>query len=236
MSTSMDKPPSEMTLTELAKRCELEIQKFRHKESTDDRYCLEVFYRAIHRDDAGAWSLLYEQYTETVSIWFRRHNSKDTASRYMKEEDYVAKTFERFWQAVRKSKPAFESLASALSYLKFCLSSSLIDELRDHARANLTPLMEYAQSDDPKFEVEDSYHEGELWEVLKDILRDVKEPRLIRVAYLLFYCNLKPREIVRNLPHEFASEQEIYSLRRNVWERIMRNTDKIRWRLSDEEK
>jgi len=27
-----------------------------------------------------------------------------------------------------------------------------------------------------------------------------------------------------------------YSLRRNVWERIMCNSDKIRWRLSDEEK
>ena len=152
----------------------------------------------------------------------------------MKEEDYVDKTFERFWQAVRKSKPTFESLASALSYLKLCLSSSLLDELRDHARTNLIPLSEYGQLDDPKFEVEDLYHEGELWEILKDILRDVKEPRLIRVAYLLFFCNLKPRDIMQKCPHEFASEQEIYGLRRNVWERIMRNSDKIRWRLSDE--
>ncbi len=236
MGIIMDKLPSDMTLTELAQRCELEIQNFRHKMPTDDRYCLEVFRRAIHQDDHAAWSLLYEQYTETVRIWFRRHNSKDTAARYMKEEDYVDKTFERFWQAARKSKPAFESLAGALSYLKLCLSSALMDELRDHARTNLTPLSEYGHSDDPKFEVEDLYHEGELWEVLKDILRDVKEPRLVRVAYLLFFCNLKPREIMRNAPNEFASEQEIYSLRRNVWERIMRNTDKIRWRLSDEEK
>ncbi len=236
MGTGMDKPPSAMTLTELTQRCELEMQKFRHKEPTDDCYCLEVFNRAIHQDDHGAWSLLYEQYAETVRIWFRRNNSKDTASRYMKEEDYIDKTFERFWQAVRKSKPAFESLAGALSYLKLCLSSSLMDELRDHARANLTPLPEYGHFDDPKFEVEDLYHEGELWETLKDILRDAREPRLVRVAYLLFYCNLKPREIMQNCPDEFASEHEIYSLRRNVWERIKRNTDKIRWKLSDEEK
>ncbi|GAC1400155.1 MAG: hypothetical protein NVS4B12_05190 [Ktedonobacteraceae bacterium] len=236
MGTSMDRPPSDMTLTELAQRCELEMNKFRHKESTDDRYCLEVFYRAIHRDDQDAWTLLYEQYTETVRIWFRRHNSRDTASHFMREDDYVDKTFERFWQAVRKSKPVFESLAGALSYLKLCLSSSMMDELRDHARTNLTTLPDYGQPDDPKFEVEDLYNEGELWEILKEVLRDAKEPRLSRVAYLLFYCNLKPREIVRNLPHEFANEQDVYSLRRNVWDRIKRNKDKIRWKLSDEEK
>ena len=68
MGITMDKLPSDMTLTELAQRCELEIQKFRHKEPTDDRYCLEVFCRAIHQDDHAAWALLYEQYTETVRI------------------------------------------------------------------------------------------------------------------------------------------------------------------------
>lgn len=233
MGISMDKPPGTMTLNELAQRCEEEIHKFRHKEPTDDRYCLEVFHRAIHKDDQGAWDLLYRQYAETVRIWFRRHNSRDTASHYMKEQDYADKTFERFWQAVRKSKPAFESLASALSYLKLCLTSSIMDELRDHARTNLTPLPEYEHPDDPKFEVEDLYHEGELWEVLKTILPSQKEQR---VAYLLFYCNLKPREIIRNCPGEFVDDQEVYGIRRNVWERIMRNKDKIRWRLSDDDK
>ncbi|GAC1390326.1 MAG: hypothetical protein NVS4B11_05020 [Ktedonobacteraceae bacterium] len=233
MGINMDKPPSEMTLTELAQRCEQEMYRFRRKELTDDRYCLEVFYRAIHRDDQDAWALLYKLYTDTVCVWFRRHNSKDTASRYMKEEDYVDKTFERFWQAVRKSKPTFESLAGALSYLKLCLTSSIMDELRNHTRTNLTALPEYGYPDDPKFEVEDLYHEGELWEVLKSVLPSAKEQRL---AYLLFYCNLKPREIIHNCPGEFADEQEIYSLRRNVWERIIRNRDKIRWRLGDEDK
>jgi len=233
MGVTMEKPPGTMTLTELAQRCELEMQKFRRKEPTDDRYCLEVFQRAIQQDVQDAWTLLYQQYTETVRVWFRRHNSRDTASYYMKEDDYVDKTFERFWQAVRKSKPAFESLAGALSYLKLCLTSSIMDELRDHARTNLMPLPEYGHPDDPKFEVEDLYHESDLWETLKGILPSAKEQRL---AYLLFYCNLKPREIIRNCVGEFVNEQEVYSLRRNVWERIMRNRDKIRWRLSDEER
>ncbi len=233
MDISMEKPLETMVLTELAQCCEQEMNKFRHKEPTDDCYCLEVFHRAIYKDDQEAWALLYQQYAEIVRIWFRRHNSRDTAASYMKEEDYIDKAFERFWQAAHKSKPAFESLAGALSYLKLCLTSSIMDELRDHARTNLTSLPEYGQHDDPKLEVEDIYHESELWEILKGILPFPKEQR---VAYLLFYCNLKPREIVRNCATEFADEQEVYSIRRNVWERIMRNRDKIRWKLSDENK
>jgi len=230
MGISMDHPPEEMNLAELRRRCTQEIAKFRHKDASDDRYCLEVFRRAIQQDDQDAWAVLLDQYSETVRVWFRRHTSKDTALRYMKEEDYVDRTFTRFWQAVRKSQPNFETLASALSYLQLCLTSTIMDAIRDYARPNLTPLPDYGQPDDPKFEVEDSYHEGELWEVLKELLRSEKEQR---AAYLLIHCNLKPREIMRYCPGEFRDESEIYSLRRNIWERIMRNLDKIRWKMSD---
>ncbi len=230
MGISMDHPPDEMSLAELRRRCTQEIAKFRHKDVSDDRYCLEVFRRAIHLNDQDAWAILHDQYNETIRVWFRRHTSKDTALRFMKEEDYVDRTFQRFWQAVRKSQPNFETLASALTYLQFCLTCTIMDAIRDYARPNLTPIPDYGQPDDPKFEVEDSYHEGELWEVLKSLLHSEKEQR---AAYLLIHCNLKPREIIRYCPGEFKDEAEIYSLRRNIWERIMRNVDKIRWKMSD---
>ena len=231
MGISMDYSPEEMNLTELRRRCTQEIAKFRHKDASDDRYCLEVFRRAIHLSDEHAWEILHEQYNETVRVWFRRHTSRDTALRFMNEEDYVASTFMRFWQAVRKSQPHFESLASALSYLQLCLTSTIMDTIRDYSRPNLTPLPDYGQPDDPKFEVEDSYHEGELWEVIKSLLNSEKEQR---AAFLLIHCNLKPREIVRYCPGEFREEGGICGLRRNIWERIMRNVDKIRWKMSDD--
>lgn len=233
MNISMNHPPEEMSLAELQQRCTQEIAKFRHKDVSDDSYCLEVFRRAIQHNDQQAWTMLHEQYTEVVHVWFRRHTSKETALRYMNEEDCVARTFTRFWQAVRKSQPHFESLASALSYLHLCLTSTILDTIRDFARSNVVSLPEYeqaGQAGEPVLEVEDSYHEGELWEIIKNFLPGEREKR---VAYLLLYCNLKPREIIRYAPGEFQSENEIYSLRRNIWERIMRNADKIRWRLSD---
>jgi hypothetical protein len=53
-----------------------------------------------------------------------------------------------------------------------------------------------------------------------------------RLAYLLFHCHLKPREIVHFCFEEFNEVQEVYRLRRNIFERLLRSADIIRWRLA----
>src|SRR2546429_416771 len=77
--------------------------------------------------------------------------------------------------------------------------------------------------------VEDSTDNSEVWDMLQMILSD---PREQRVAYLLFHCGLKPREIVRFCSQEWSDVQEIYRLRRNIMERLLRNADYLRWQLS----
>ncbi len=59
--------------------------------------------------------------------------------------------------------------------------------------------------------------------------------RDLAVAYLLFHCNLKPREIVRRCPEEFSDVQEIYHRRRNITERLLRDSDQIRWKIDGTE-
>jgi hypothetical protein len=76
------------------------------------------------------------------------------------------------------------------------------------------------------------YQESELWEIIEALLPGEKEKRM---AFLHFHCNLKAREIIRYCPGEFSCEDEIYRLKRNVMGRILRNADKIRWRLSSNE-
>ena len=70
---------------------------------------------------------------------------------------------------------------------------------------------------------------GDLWEVIQNLIPDEREQRL---TYLIFHCGLKPREIVRFCPKEFSEVQEIYRLRRNIVEQLLRNADYIRWRLN----
>lgn len=72
----------------------------------------------------------------------------------------------------------------------------------------------------------------QLWNVIAAMLPDEREPRL---AYLLYDCGLKPREITRLLPEEFKNIQEVYQLRRNILERLRRNKDELRWFLNSDE-
>ena len=77
--------------------------------------------------------------------------------------------------------------------------------------------------------MEDETSSSEVWELLQTMLPNGREQRL---AYLLYHCGLKPREIVRFCPQEWNDVQEIYRLRRNILERLLRNADQLRWRFN----
>jgi hypothetical protein len=224
----MDQSPSEMSLTMLAECCAQEINKYRHNEPSDERYSLEIFRRAVILRDQDAWAVLQRYFAEHVRLWFARHACREAALRHESEQDYIDHTFGRFWQAVSEQALTFTSLGGALRYLRMCLHCSIMDTLRAYAHARLEALPEEGHPNEPR--VEDAYNESELWETICSLLTNQRERR---VAYLHFHCNLKPREIIRYCSSEFSSEEEIYRLKRNIMERLMRNMDKIRRRLGD---
>jgi integrase len=219
-----------MSLAALEEHCMSEIKNFRNGEPFDDRYCLEIFYRAITKQNAEAWDLLQRRFSPLVLGWLRRDSRHDLACRYDSEENYMAQAFARFWQAtVRNQNLQFGSLAAALRYLHTSLNGAIIDTLRAYDRPVEIPWPERGQFGFEEPAVEDE--EGsELWEVIKSLLPEAREQRL---AYLLFHCGLKPREIVKYCPSDFSDVQIVYSLRRNIFERLLRNADLIRWRLND---
>ncbi len=221
-----------MSLPALVERCTDEISKYRHKEASDDQYCLEIFRRAVILRDSEAWAILQRQFGENVRIWLSHHPNREVALRHDGEQSYIDDAFRRFWQAISEQQLSFPTLASALSYLHLCLNCAIMDALRAYSRPKEEPLPDYGQPTTDEPLVEDSYLEGELWETIAALLLGEKEKR---VAFLHFHCNLKPREIMRYCPGEFSNEDEIYRIKRNIMERILRNADKIRWRLSSDE-
>jgi hypothetical protein len=222
-----------MSLTDLAQRCTSEMNKYRRREPSDDQYCLEIFRRAVVQRENDAWAVLQRQFSENVRLWFGRHPSRQAALRLDGEQSYIDDALRRFWQAVSEQKLAFHTLASVLSYLHLCLNCAIMDALRAYSRPKEEPIPDYGQVDMDEPSVEESYQESELWEIIEALLPGEKERRM---AFLHFHCNLKPREIIRYCPGEFSCEDEIYRLKRNIMERILRNADKIRWRLSGDEK
>jgi DNA-directed RNA polymerase specialized sigma24 family protein len=225
--------PGTMSLTNLVELCTNEMNKYRRKEASDDQYCLEIFRRAVILGDNQAWAVLQRQFCEHVRIWLSRHPQREAALRHDEEQSYIDDTFRRFWQAVSEQRLQFQTLASALSYLHLCLNCAVMDVLRAYSRPKEEPLPDYGQSNSEEPAVEDSYQETEVWETIEALLAGEQEKRM---AFLHFHCNLKPREIMQYCPGEFSGEDEIYRLKRNIMERLLRSADKIRWRLSSGEK
>jgi hypothetical protein len=220
-------PCSEMSLSVLAAQCLRELDHFRQGEPGTDTYGVELLRRAIIQSDQEAWAWVQHCFGGMVRSWLHRHPSREAACRVESEENYVALAFERFWQATTMTQRVeFSRLAAALQYLHASLNGAILDTLRAYARPREVPLPEPGEPGEPM--VEDQAASLELREILQRVLPSKREQRL---AYLLYHCNLKPREIVRFCQEEWPDVQEIYCLRRNILERLLRQTDHLRWRF-----
>lgn len=208
-----------------------ETTPMRVKESHADQSGLELFQSAISQCSDEVWNRLVERYQGLVLAWVRNHSRREIAYRYHNPEYYVALAFERFWQATTRNQSlTFTSLEAALSYLKASLNGAILDTLRSYTRPEV-PLPEPGHPQPSELASEDYAYEYDLWDAIKNL---IPAPREQRVAYLLFHCGLKPREIVHFCKNEFPDVREIHRLRRNIVERLLRHADTIRWRMSDE--
>jgi len=218
-----------MSIPTLMEHCLRELNRYQHGEPSNDQYGLELFYRAQRQRDPLAWEVIQQCFSGTMLRWMYSHPKRKFACRIDSEENYVAQAFTRFWQATTVNQEIeFKTLAAALRYLHMSLHGAIMDTLRAYSRPRETPLSEYDEASEP---LAGEGNDGrELWEAIRSLLSHEREQR---VAYLLFHCGLKPREIVQFCPQEFSDVQEIYRLRRSIFERLLRHADHLRWRLSD---
>ena len=231
MGIDMEDLSVQVSITPLAGLSMGETRNGRLREPYLEQAGLELFQRALSQRNDEAWTMLFERFQGLVLTWVRNHSRRDLAYRYHNPDYYVALAFERFWQATARNQSiTFSSLEAALSYLKASLNGAILDTLRSYARPEV-PLPEPGQVYPVELASEDLVADQDLWDAIENLLPTAREQRL---AYLLFHCGLKPREIVRFCPDEFSQVREVHRLRRNIVERLLRNADLIRWRLSEE--
>ena len=226
-SAAYSRSAQALSVSALVEQCQQEIQAYRRGEPSNEAYGLELLHRAIMQGDQAAWAGVQQCLSEVVRGWLRCHSSRSAACCWESEENCVALAFERFWQATVQQRVAFETFAGALAYLRASLHGAILDTLRAYSRPKEVSLPEAGEPGEPYGE--DQTDSNEVWEILQTMLPDGREQRL---AYLLYHCGLKPREVVRFCPQEWGDIQEIYRLRRNIMERLLRNADQLRWRLN----
>ncbi len=227
----MEPAPNEMPLPALQHRCAHELGAYRPQHPGDDRYCLEIFRRAIVDGDNEAWIALQEQFRDNVLYWLRCHAKRREALQIETEQSYVDETFARLWHWGRDGTLEFRSLAGALKSLHLCLESSVIDHLRRYTYKEHFPLPEYGLSGTPSPE-EEGYDRIALWKEIQRILTNRRE---LRVIFLVYHEGLKPREIVEHCPEEFADEKAVYRPLKNALRRLRQHKDILGWKISYDE-
>ncbi len=197
--------------------------RFLRGDHRDDAFCFEIFQRAVVHHDDDAWEAIVAQYRGIVLAYVGQHT---VAAMLHEPDDYwVNRAFQRFWTAVGADRfGQFPDLPALLKYLKLCVHSVLMDEVRARKATTLTPLEELPESLPSQVNAEHGVVgkiAGEqLWAAISHELQGEAEERVI---YLSFARDMKPADIVARYPRLFANVSDVYRIKRNVLERLRRS-------------
>jgi hypothetical protein len=214
-----------LAVAELARRCHEETLRFRRAEPRDDSFCFELFERAVARRDPDAWAAILAQYRGIVLAYVSQHSA---AAQLRESDDYwVNRAFQRLWMALGPERfGQFPDLPALLKYLKLCVHSVLLDEVRARRAGSLSSLDELPETTPADHDAADSAIRSlagqQLWSA---VLREMHDETERQVAYLSFARDLKPADIYHRAPHLFASVADVYRIKRNLLDRLRRNPE-----------
>jgi len=217
--------PEQLSINELARCCSEETTKFLKQNVSNDRYCLELFRRAITKRDDDAWICIYQQYSPLVLTWVNQHQSATPLLGQEGSAPLVNAAFAKFSQALTPAKmDNFDSLAAVLKYLKMCVHSVVADEVRARQARQYEETLELIEhepaTDDPADSVVANLSAQSLWQVIQEELNGEDERVLIYLAYI---HGMKPSEISSQNRRLFPTVDDVYRIKRNVLERLRRN-------------
>jgi len=206
-----------LTVPELARRCAMEMGRYRRREPHADYFGFELFRRAVVERNDAAWAALYAQYAEMVRWWLGLGPDED--------DELVTLTFERFWRAMDVDKfSSFNGLGGVLAYVKICARTARLDYARAASvRAHEEPLDDAADllpaCDDTEGLASAHMDRVAFWRAVRQYLTDEREHG---VLYLSYVVGLSPRQIYARHAARFDDVAEVYRLKRAVLTRLRR--------------
>ncbi len=217
--------PGQISVQELLSRCSEETSKFLQQRVSDERFCMELFRRAIVQRDDESWTALYQQYASLVLTWVTQHQGAALLLNQEGGAALVNAAFAKFSQALTPEKmDKFDSLAALLRYLKLCVHSVVADELRARQwyqyEETLDAIEHEPASTDPADDIVASLSALYLWQIIQEELNGDGERTLMYLAYVQ---GMKPGEICQRHRQLFPAVDDVYRVKRNVLERLRRN-------------
>lgn len=230
-------PLAGLSAVDLCRGCQQETARFLRGHPHEDAVCYEVFRRAVCDGDGICWEQLALIYRDQVRSWCRTAR-KSPAADY---EELAAVAWERFWRSFTAERLAAASGTPAvLAYLRACAWSAAassaraegavlsLDELLPAANGPARSIGELLRDSDPLPAEQAEAAEGraELWRLVSSHLKNETEQILM---HLTLEIGLKPREIQAQRPDCFADVKAVYTLTRNIYDRLGRSAELRRW-------
>jgi len=205
----------DLATTEVAAKCREAAARSRRAQPADDRFCFDLFRRALTTQDQVAWAALHTQYEKLVRHWIGASRTD--------ADDLTNEVFFRFWQrfADGQFEATFGALANVLAYLRVCARSVVINQARrDALDSLLQPLDEdiHGTSLDDRTILEKLDHE-ELLSRVYHCCQDERERVIVDAA---FVQGMKPQEIRRAHPELYANAADVSRVKERVVERCRR--------------
>jgi hypothetical protein len=214
------------TPIQLAARC-----RGSRPDNSHEPFCFELFRRAIVEKSEQCWSAIFQQYQKLLYRWTLDFAKSHVALEQAVAEELVLDAFTAFWRAYTVDKlNNANGLASILSYLKSCAATSVL-QLQRKADKTILQMAWDEKVVDAQTAAESTgtapdkllfaqISAEQLWALVDSCCYDEKE-RII--ARLSFVADLKPTVILEHHPDLFLDVAEIYTIRRNLKNRLWRN-------------
>jgi DNA-directed RNA polymerase specialized sigma24 family protein len=189
----------------------------------------ELFRRAITERDADAWAAIHAHYRPLLMFWASRVSAQADLNECY--GDIADRALARAWAALTSQRcAAFDSLARLLSYLRTCVTTTLIDSARAQESGERVRLvLSDGTSATPEQIVLAEFDRNALWRVVSAVAANSAE-RIMLVESFVY--GLPPRAICLRHPEFFPDVTAVYTTKRNLLDRLRRNRELLQLRES----
>jgi DNA-directed RNA polymerase specialized sigma24 family protein len=185
----------------------------------------DLFRQAIVEQDADAWAMIAERYRNLLIAWAARCPGANTCGECY--GDLADEALARAWKALTPQRFAtFPALAWLLAYLRVCVTATVIDATR--ARVTYEHAFQYVDSRayvPTEQTVIERLGRVELWQLVMSLATTEAEQVVLRERFVL---NLPPRIILARHPALFSDVNAIYTVLRNLRDRLRRHKELAR--------
>lgn len=187
-----------------------------------DREGYELFRSAIVERSGEAWAAIYAYYRPIILGWSRQYCAKSSGDE--SAEDIADRALSRAWLALTAEQFAqFNSLAALMAYMRSCVAAAVIDNSRARAtRERAYQRLELRAVATPEQQVLYGNARLAFWQQVFKIVTDDLERVVLKETFVFA---LPPRKIAARHPNLFEDVAQVYALKRNLTNRLVRSRE-----------